>query len=101
MLRSAIILFFVSLVGLTLVDVIMLLNFFRRKGNWKAIAPELIPILSQGFLLGNYLDLLRKAHIEPGKFDRIIHLCKQAMMWSMFGSLGVFILLLLFFIEKK
>jgi len=79
-----------------LINATMLLNFFRRRIGWKIVAPELLSTLFSGIMQGDYIDLLRKAQIEPTGFDRLLDLFQKVMMWSTVGS-GVFLILLLLF----
>lgn len=95
MLRVVIVILFASLVGLILVNVLMVLNFFRRGGKWKIITPELLPLLFAGSLGKKYLDLLRHARLEPTGFDRLLQFFETGLKWALFGSAGLFILLLL------
>lgn len=95
MLRGLIITILVSLVGQSIVSVIMLLRFFERGGKAKTATVDLFEMVFFGILAREYLDLLQEARLKPSSFDKFLSFAGNILKWASLGSAALCIVLLL------
>lgn len=95
MLRGLIITLFASVVALSIVNVMMLMRFFRRGGKAKTASTDLRNLVIFGDSTERYYDLLREARLKPTGFDKVLYRAGTILRWTLVSSLILSIVLLL------
>ncbi len=92
MLRGGIIILLASLVGCSLINAVMLANFWRRKPRGELVVPEFLALFFSGIMGKDYMALLVEAHIEPTRFDKMLYMLNWIFVWSFIGGFALVII---------